>query len=822
MQYGYFDDLQREYVIDRPDTPLPWINYLGCEDYFGIISNTAGGYSFYRDARLRRLTRYRYNNVPFDYGGRYIYLRDNTSSEFWSPTWQPTRTPLEAYTCRHGQGYTTIASTHNGIHSTTRYFVPLGQNLEIWQLTLTNQRQSVADLSVFSCIEFCLWDAQDDSTNYQRNFNTGEMEIEDEIIYHKTEYRERRNHFAYFACSEPLAGYDTQREEFLGAYRSWDNPQVVERGQSLNSHAHGWAPIASHHVKITLQPGQSHTIIFLLGYHENPVALKFDPPGSSRINKTTVLPIIHQFLNLDNVEAAFTELRSYWDSLLGVLQVQTPDLHTDRMVNIWNAYQCMVTFNMSRSASFYESGIGRGMGFRDSNQDLLGFVHMVPERARERILDTAATQLPTGGAYHQYQPLTKRGNNDVGTNFNDDPLWLVLGVCAYLKETGDWSILSEQTPYDNQPGTETPLYEHLQRCMQYNLDRLGPHALPLIGRADWNDCLNLNCFSDTPGQSFQTTTNKDGKVAESVFIGGLFVLAARELADCEMQLAALDPSKATQYTDQSQSHLRSADEMAATVLAHGWDGDWFRRAYDDYGQLVGSNQCEEGQIFIEPQGICVMAGIGIEDQLAQRAMQSVNQRLATPHGIVLQQPAYSHYYLNLGEISSYPPGYKENAGIFCHTNPWIMIGETILGNGDLAHDYYLRINPSAREAISDVHRCEPYVYAQMIAGVDAPTHGEAKNSWLTGTAAWNYVAITHYILGIRPTHQGLKIAPVIPTSWKSFDAQRLFRGVRYHIHVERQGPGNSTSITVDDQPLKGDVIPIPTGKKDLNVSVILS
>jgi cellobiose phosphorylase len=822
MQYGYFDDQQREYVINRPDTPLPWINYLGCEEYFGIISNTAGGYSFFRDARLRRLTRYRYNNVPFDYGGRYLYLRDNGSQKFWSPTWQPTRLPLDAYTCRHGQGYTIISSTKDGIQSTTRYFVPLRQNLEVWQLTLTNQRETPADLSVFSCIEFCLWDAQDDSTNYQRNFNTGEMEIEDGVIYHKTEYRERRNHFAYFACSEPLAGFDTQREEFLGAYRSWDSPQVVERGASLNSIAHGWAPIGSHHVKITLQPQESRTILFLLGYHENPVPEKFDPPGSSRINKTTVLPVIERFLKLDNVESAFAELRSYWDGLLGVLQVQTPDMHTDRMVNIWNAYQCMVTFNMSRSASFYESGIGRGMGFRDSNQDLLGFVHMVPERARERILDTAATQLPTGGAYHQYQPLTKRGNNDVGTNFNDDPLWLVLAVCAYLKETGDWSILSESTPYDNQPGSETPLYEHLQRCMQYNLDRLGPHGLPLIGRADWNDCLNLNCFSDTPGQSFQTTTNKDGKIAESVFIGGLFVLAAHELADCENQLAARNPAIAAQYTASAQAHSKSADEMASTVLAHGWDGDWFRRAYDDFGQMIGSKECEEGQIFIEPQGICLMAGIGLEDQLGERAMHSVNQRLATPHGIVLQQPAYSHYYLNLGEISSYPPGYKENAGIFCHTNPWIMIGETIIGHGDLAHDYYLRINPSAREAISDLHRCEPYVYAQMIAGSDAPTHGEAKNSWLTGTAAWNYVAITQYILGIRPTHTGLQVAPVIPSSWKGFNAQRRFRDVLYNIHVERQGPGNSTSITVDGQPLAGNIIPLQAGKQQVDVTVTLS
>jgi len=527
MQFGHFDDEKREYVITQPDTPLPWINYLGCQAYFGLISNTAGGYSFYRDARLRRITRYRYNNAPFDFGGRYLYLRDDDAGEFWSPSWQPTRHKLENYSCRHGMGYSIIGSTYKGIEAHTKYFVPMDENLEIWQMTVTNHRAAPASLSVFSSIEFCLWDAQDDSTNFQRNFSTGQVEIDDGVIYHKTEYRERRDHFAYFACSNELAGFDTQRDVFLGPYRGWDSPAVVERGASANSVAHGWAPIGSHHVKLALKPGETRQVTFILGYHENPRDQKFDPPDSQTINKKTVKPTIAKYRNAANVDAAFEALRSYWDGLLSICRVTTPDADTDRMVNIWNAYQCMATFNMSRSASFYESGIGRGLGFRDSNQDLLGFVQMVPSRARERILDLAATQLPSGGAYHQYQPLTKRGNNDVGGNFNDDPHWLIVGVGAYLKETGDWSILDEPVPYDNEAGSEQPLFEHLRRSFQYTLERLGPHGLPLIGRADWNDCLNLNCFSDTPGQSFQTTTNKEGKVAESVFIAGLFVLGGR-------------------------------------------------------------------------------------------------------------------------------------------------------------------------------------------------------------------------------------------------------------------------------------------------------
>jgi cellobiose phosphorylase len=814
MKFGHFDDEHLEYVITRPDTPLPWINYLGCQNYFGIISNTAGGYSFYRDARLRRITRYRYNHVPYDFGGRYIYLRNDDSCEFWSPSWQPTQSELEDYTCRHGMGYTRIGSRYRGIAAETNYFVPLDENLEIWQLTLTNQRSERAALSVFSSIEFCLWDAQDDATNFQRNFSIGQVEIEEGVIYHKTEYRERRDHFAYFACSDKIEGFDTQRDALVGPYRSWDRPLAVERGHLTNSIAHGWAPIGAHQVKLELGPGESCQIIFVLGYHENPRDQKFDPPDSQILNKRTVKPVIAKYLDASRVNAAFESLRRYWKGVLGVLQVETPDVHTDRMVNVWNAYQCMATFNMSRSASFYESGIGRGLGFRDSNQDLLGFVQMDPARARERILDLAATQLPSGGAYHQYQPLTKRGNNDIGGNFNDDPHWLILGVAAYLKETGDESILDSPVPYDNQPGSEQPLYEHLQRSFHYTLDRLGPHGLPLIGRADWNDCLNLNCFSDTPGQSFQTTTNKDGKVAESVFIAALFVHAGRELAAIAERRG---------LTAEAKSYLAQVAAMEATIRRHGWDGEWFLRAYDDFGGKIGSQECSEGKIFIETQGFCVLAGIGLEDGAAAKALESTNKYLATPHGIVLQQPAYSRYYLELGEISSYPPGYKENAGIFCHNNPWVIIAETRAGNGDRAHDYYSRINPSAREAISDVHRCEPYVYAQMIAGRDAPTHGEAKNSWLTGTAAWNYYAITQWILGIRTAYDGLQISPVIPKSWRGFKATRIFRGVTYHITIERAGEGNHIALEVDGAAIPGDTIAAPAdGWKEVHVKGTLS
>ena len=817
MRYGSFDDDRREYVITRPDTPLPWINYLGSEDYFGIISNTAGGYSFYRDARLRRLTRYRYNNAPLDVGGRYLYLRDDETGESWSPSWQPTLGDLDDYECRHGMGYTTIASSRSGIRAETRYFVPLGETLEVWRTLVTNERPDPARVSLFGTVEFCLWDAQDDATNFQRNYSIGEVEVEPGVIYHTTEYRERRDHFAFFACSDPPAGFATSRDAFLGAYRGWDRPIAVERGATSGSVAHGWQPIGAPHVAQTLAPGETREVIFVLGYAENPKDAKFDPPGSGRLDTRRVRQTIERYLDPARVEDAFAKLGRRWDDLLGSLQVESGHEHLDRMVNIWNAYQCMVTFNLSRSASLFESGIGRGMGFRDSNQDLLGFVHMVPGRARERILDIAATQLPSGGAYHQYQTLTKRGNDAIGSGFNDDPAWLVLAVAAYVKETGDLAILDEPVPFDNAPGSERPLGDHLRRAIDYTLDRLGPHGLPLIGRADWNDCLNLNCFSDTPGESFQTTENREGGVAESVFIAGLFVLATTELA-----------AIAARRGDIAEGERLDAagGRMVAAVDAHGWDGAWFRRAYDFFGEPIGSAANDEGQIFIEPQGICIMAGIGLDDGSADRALAAVRARLATPHGIVLQQPAFSAYQLRLGEISTYPPGYKENAGIFCHTNPWLMIAEAIAGNPDGAFDYYQRINPSAREAISDVHRCEPYVYAQMIAGPDAPTHGEAKNSWLTGTAAWNYVAATQWILGIRPELDGLRIDPRLPAGWGDVRVTRRFRGATYRIVIHRAAgptgadgrPAAVTRLIVDGRPVEGNLAPLPAGT-DTEISV---
>ncbi|WP_438448725.1 GH36-type glycosyl hydrolase domain-containing protein [Gorillibacterium sp. sgz5001074] len=810
MKFGYFDDKRKEYVITTPKTPYPWINYLGNEQFFGLISNTAGGYCFYRDARLRRLTRYRYNNVPLDNGGRYFYLHDN--GDYWTPGWMPVKRDLDRYECRHGLGYTAITGERNGIEVKQLAFVPLHFNGEVYQVSVKNTGPAAKTVTLFSFIEFCLWNAYDDMTNFQRNLSLGEMELEGSIIYHKTEYRERRNHYSFYSVNRPIDGFDTDRDSFLGAYNGFDRPQAVEAGRSNNSVASGWSPIGSHSIQLTLQPGEEQTMVFVLGYVENPEEEKWEKPGV--INKTRAHDMIARFSTDEAVEQALAELSAYWEVLLGKYTLSAGDEKLDRMVNIWNPYQCMVTFNMSRSASYFESGIGRGMGFRDSNQDLLGFVHQIPERARERIIDIASTQFEDGSAYHQYQPLTKKGNHEVGGGFNDDPLWLIVGTAAYIKETGDFSILDEQVPFDCNPDNTATLFEHLKRSFYHVIHNLGPHGLPLIGRADWNDCLNLNCFSKEPGESFQTTANIEGRVAESVFIAGLFVFTGPDFAAICRHLGMEEEAS------RAESHI---EKMRRTTMEHGFDGDWFLRAYDHYGQKVGSKENAEGQIFIEPQGICVMAGIGVEDGAAQKALDAVQERLETPYGIVLQNPPYSEYYLNLGEISSYPPGYKENAGIFCHNNPWIMIAETELGRGDRAFELYAKIAPAYLEDISEIHRMEPYVYSQMIAGKDAVRHGEAKNSWLTGTAAWNYVAITQAILGIKPDLYGLRVDPCIPKEWDGYKVTREFRGATYEIEIRNPDHVSHgvASLTVDGVLVQGSLIPVKTDGGVHQVTVVM-
>lgn len=823
MKFGHFDDKNREYVITSPRTPYPWINYLGTQGFFSLISNTAGGYSFYKDARLRRITRYRYNNVPIDMGGRYFYIKDGDT--IWNPGWSPVKTELDSYECRHGMGYTIITGRKNGLKAEATFFVPQNYDGEVQQLVLTNESGSAKTFKLWSFAEWCLWDAQDDCTNFQRNFSTGRVEVVGSTIYHKTEYRDRRDHFAFYTVNDSIDGYDTDRDSFIGLYNGFHNPQAVLDGKANNSFADGWSPIASHYKEITLAAGESKTLVFILGYVEMPAAEKFEADGKT-INKVKSNAMIEKYNTPEKVAAGLAELRETWDKLLGILNVDTPDDKVNRMVNIWNQYQCMVTFNLSRSASYFESGIGRGMGFRDSNQDVLGFVHQIPDRARERIIDIASTQFPDGGCYHQYQPLTKKGNADIGGDFSDDPLWLILSVSAYIKETGDWSILDEMVPYDNDMSVAQPMLEHLKVSFYHIVNNLGPHGLPLAMRADWNDCINLSCYSDTPGESFQTYTNPKfkaeggySKVAESAFVGALFTYAGPNYVQILNHLGK---------TDEAAKAQAEIDKMKKVMMDSAWDGDWFLRAYDAEGKKMGSKECEEGQIFIEPQGFAIMSDIDAE--ASKKTLKAIDERLNTQYGLVLNNPAFTKYYIQYGEISTYPGGYKENAGIFTHNNAWIICAAAYAGEGDQAFKYYSEIAPAFTEETSDIHKTEPYVYGQMIGGKDAgadigkqgDNFGQGKNSWLTGTAAWNMVAISQYILGIAADFDGLKIDPSIPHEWDGMKATRQFRGATYDITVKNPNHvcKGVKSMTVDGKAVDGNVIPVMDGGKH-TVEVVL-
>ena len=730
MRYGHFDDAAKEYVIETPATPLPWINYLGNEDFFSLISNTGGGYSFYKDAKLRRITRYRYNNVPADNGSRcyYLSLMDSDAAdakpvETWSPTFLPCKTSLDSYKCRQGIGYTVFEAAKNGIESKLTAFVPLHTHAEINRLDVTNTTGKPVVIDVTGSVEWCLWNAVDDSSNFQRNLSTGEVEIEREadatLLYHKTEFKERRNHYAFYAVNSPVVGFDTSRDEFLGQFNGWDTPQVIAEGKAHDSVAHGWFPIAANRVRLTLQPGETKSLVFVLGYIEVAKDQKWEDPNDPAkvgiINKKPAHELFRRFANVEQVEAALKELNSYWTELLSTYSVESGDEKLDRMVNIWHQYQCMVTFNMSRSASYYESGMGRGMGFRDSNQDLLGFVHLIP------------------------------------------------------------------------------------------------------GRADWNDCLNLNCFSDTPGESFQTVENNDTGVAESVFIGGMFVLYGGQYADILEHYGKLAGMTDADVTKEAANTRAGIGQVSEAVKTAGWDGEWFVRAYDAYSRKVGTHEDTEGQIYIEPQGMCVMAGIGLDDGKAQQALKSVKDRLTCDWGTAILAPAYSTYRIELGEISSYPRGYKENGGIFCHNNPWISIANALAGNDDEAFAVYQRNCPAYVEDKSDVRKVEPYVYCQMVAGPESPTPGEGKNSWLTGTAAWTFVDVSQYLLGVRPTLAGLAIEPHLPAKFTHLTVTRVYRGATYHITMDRTG---ERSVSVDGQRLDGNTVPVPAdATKPVEVAV---
>ena len=779
MKYGYFDRDKREYVITRPDTPTPWINYMGCDEYCGLISNTAGGYSFPNNPKAKRITRFRYNNVPADRPGRYIYIRDDSKDEFWSATWQPVLKPLaekkgqgsrvrgQGYECRHGMSYTTIKSEYDNIVAETTYFVPLKENLEVWLFSIKNNSKKKRSLAIFTYVEFCLWHAIMDMTDFQYTLNISKAVNEKDAVYHLTGYFPNvgRNDFAYFASSEKIKGFDCDRETFIGPYNSEANPLAVSRGKSFNSINSGGNPIASLCNRITLKPAEGKQFVFILGTSDD---------------KKEADKFIGKYKDIKNAENEFAALREYWTKYFENYAAKTPDENVNLMVNTWNQYQCRTTFNWSRSASYYESGIGRGMGFRDSNQDTLGVVHAIPDKVKARIKELLANQFENGSSHHQFFPLTKKGEKG---GYSDDPLWLILSVSGYIKETGNVDFLRETAPFTDSPHEEE-VFEHLKRAIDYVAGSLGPHGLPLIGFADWNDCLNLM------GKN---------KAAESVWVGQFLVWAAREVVKL---------SKTLSKNDDAKRYTKLASDMKDRINSLAWDGDWYIRAFDDDGNPVGSSKNNEGKIDLLTQAWAVISGIS-DDKRSVRCMDMVKRHLASRHGVMLITPPYTTYDPKIGAVGTFAPGLKENGGIFCHANPWAMIAEAILGRGAQAFDYYRKIAPAFRNEIADIHQTEPYVYSQYIAGSAHPAFGRGRNSWLTGSAAWNLVAITQYLLGVRADYEGLVVDPCVPAHWKNFKIRRVFRDAIYDIEVKnpKRVSKGVKDLVVDGKRIDGNIVP---------------
>jgi cellobiose phosphorylase len=787
--YGYFDADKREYVITRPDTPTPWFNFIGEGRYGGIVSNAAGGFAFDRDPKNRRVSRYRYNAIPADQPGRYVYLRDMETGKYWSPTAQPTPSmKLSSYECRHGAGYSKIASSFGGIEASILYFVPPAPAdepcpCELWVLKVKNVGKKPRTLRSFSYVEFSFRDALGDQLNLDWCQHILEARVKDGIITSKTRFAPTTN---YFGSNVKPAGFETDREVFIGRWRDLGNPQVVESGKPANTQAARGNNIGSLCHDIKLAPGQEKEIVFVMGVTDQPERIP---------------SVVARFKDPKNVAASFAALEADWNDYLGRFTVETPDPVVNAMLNVWNPIQCRTTLYWSRFVSAYETGTGRGMGTRDSAQDTLGTVHNAADRARSTLNMLWHLQYKDGHTWHQVLPLTGEGGPGLAAEFpqwpqwfSDDHLWLILAVCSYVRETGDVGYLDHHVDYTD--GGSDSIWNHMLRGVEFTLANRGPQGLPRIGFSDWDDTMNVDHGS--------------GK-AESVWVAQHFCRVMLDLADLADHVGKAADAK--RFRD-----LHA--EMTALLNRVAWDGEWYARAYDDEGKPVGVKSEQHHKIALNTQTWAVI-GETAPAERAQLAMKSIHEKLNCKYGLALLWPAYVTGDERVRGTTTYPPGAKENGGIFCHANTWAIVAAAKLGMADRAMQYYLQITPFTRKDV-DCMKVEPYVYCGNIAGPEHKQFGYSRNAWLSGTASWTYVAGTQWILGIRPTHKGLQISPVVPDKWRGFKATRVYRGVRYLIDVKRQGKGNAVALTVDGQPVEGSVVPLPpAGTQEVKVDVKL-
>lgn len=773
MQYGYFDDATQEYVIFRPDTPASWVNYLGTDQYCAIVSNNASGYGFHRSPKSGRMLRFRFNSVPTDRPGRYFYLRDHEDGDTWSVTWQPVAKEfsvqgkrldggiagpdLAEYECRHAPGTSRFICKYKGIEAEVRAFVPDGENAEVWSLSLTNRSERPRTVDLFGYVEWCFWHIQQDAMNFQYILYTCRMGTVDGIIDYSLRLWPFEEPKAYFASTEKVDSFDTDREVFLGNYRHEGQPVAVENGRCGNSLAVGGTPCGALHHVVRMEAGETKTITFIAGVGDA------DTEGRR---------LRARYQDKDAVDRDLALVKAYWQGRLTALRISTPDPAVNSMGNVWNQVQCQTTFNWSRSASFNEAGGRDGLGFRDSCQDVLGVLHSIPELVRPRLEELLRAQHSFGAAMHHVQPLTwTQGTHNVTPpHFSDDHLWLLLAIPAYLKETADYAFLDQIIEYADIG--QASVYEHLKMALEFSWNNRGPHGLCLGLAADWNDCLNLK-----------------GR-GETIFSTFLFLRAINEFLDLATTLG--------RGADDVAHYEGYKAELLLKIDEYGWDGAWFVRGYVDSGKKIGSVESKGSTIFLNAQSWAVLAQ-GAEPERLAAAMDAVHEHLATEHGAVLNAPSYVDHDAEVGAITTFPGGLKENGGIFCHANTWPVIAETMLGRNDRAFKLYRAFLPAAKNDSADVYSMEPYAYAQFITGKDHPyKFGRARNSWLTGTATWAFVALSQHILGVRPDYSGLVVDPQVPSTWPGYRVTRRFRGATYQIEVE--GAGTIRAVVVDGKP----------------------
>ena len=761
MQYGHFDNEKREYVIDRVDLPVSWTNYLGVKDLCVVVNHTAGGYMFYQSPEYHRVTRFRGNAVPMDRPGHYVYLRDAKDGDYWSISWQPVGKPLDQakYTCRHGMSYTTYECDYKGIKASQTLMVPMDDAVELWDVRLKNTTDKERRISVFSYCEFSFHHIMIDNQNFQMSLYCAGSSYDENIIEYDLFYEEFG--YQYFTSNVTPDGFDCLRDSFLGAYRTEDNPIAVERGTCSGSHELGNNHCGSLQKDLVLAPGEEVRLIFMLG------------EGNREAGKK----IREKYSDMANVDAAYAQLREYWENKFAQLQIKTPNEGMDTLINTWNLYQAEVNIMFSRFASFIEVGGRTGLGYRDTAQDAMTIPHSNPEKCRQRIVELLRGLTTKGYGLHLFSPewfdpdakkekkkpfksptvIPTVNAKDIVHGLedacSDDALWLVPSIIEYIKETGETGFADETVTYAD--GGEGTVYEHMKRILDFSAEQVGATGICKGLRADWNDCLNLGG-------------------GESAMVSFLHYWAICHFLQLAEYLGR---------TEDVEKYQAMRERVGNVCNRELWDKEWFIRGITKNGKKIGTSEDAEGKVHLESNAWAVLSGAA-DVEKGKRAMDSVDKYLFTPYGILLNAPSYTVPDDDIGFVTRVYPGLKENGSIFSHPNPWAWAAECVLGRGDRAMKFYNALCPYYQNNMIEIRQSEPYSYCQFVVGRDHTAFGRARHPFMTGSGGWAYFSATRYMLGIRPDFEHLTIDPCIPADWKEFSAVRRWRGAEYDIHVE--------------------------------------